>query len=416
MLMGDFNEALWQFEHFSACPRAEPQMAAFRDCLQLCDVNDLGFTGLPHTYDNKRARRNNVRVRLDRAVADNSWRDIYSDSEVVHLVSPCSDHCPILLSLAREVPTAPRGKCLQYEIYWERDPALKEVIDSAWNGLGQFSDLGDISRGLNVVMRRLHEWGSRKFSNNTRELARLRDKLKYLQDTDAPREEIRATTGMMNEILYREEMLWMQRSRINWLKEGDRNTKYFHHCAVWRARKTKIAKLRDDNGVVQTTPTEMQRMAVSYFKSMYTRDPSINDEVITSLIQEQVTPEMNTQLCMDFSDEEISDALFQIGPIKAPGPDGFHARFYQQNWGLLRTEVIKAVKRFFETGVMPECVNDTSIVLIPKVEYPVELKEFRPIRLCNVLYQVVSKCLVNRLHPILGDLILKIKVLSFPVG
>jgi hypothetical protein len=54
---------------------------------------------------------------------------------------------------------------------------------------------------------------------------------------------------------------------------------------------------------------------------------------------------------------------------------------------------------------MPECVNDTSIVLIPKVEYPVELKEFRPIRLCNVLYQVVSKCLVNRLHPIFGDLI-----------
>jgi hypothetical protein len=84
MIMGDFNEALWQFEHFSDCPRAESQMAAFRDCFQLCEVNDLGFSGLPHTYDNKRAGRSNVRVRLDRAVADNSWRDIYSDSSVVH--------------------------------------------------------------------------------------------------------------------------------------------------------------------------------------------------------------------------------------------------------------------------------------------------------------------------------------------
>jgi hypothetical protein len=55
--------------------------------------------------------------------------------------------------------------------------------------------------------------------------------------------------------------------------------------------------------------------------------------------------------------------------------------------------------------MMPECVNDTSIVLIPKVEHPMKLKELRPIGLCNVLYKVVSKCLVNRLRPILGDLI-----------
>jgi hypothetical protein len=139
-------------------------------------------------------------------------------------------------------------------------------------------------------------------------------------------------------------MVWLQSSRINWLKEGDRNTKY----EVCRAQKNKIAKLCGDNGIVQTTPTEMQLMVVSYFKSMYTRDPSINDEFITSLIQEQVTPEMNTHLCMDFSDEEICNALFQIGPIKAPGPDGFHARLYQQNWGLLRIEISRLLNGFLK--------------------------------------------------------------------
>jgi hypothetical protein len=118
---------------------------------------------------------------------------------------------------------------------------------------------------------------------------------------------------------------------------------------VWRARKNKIQKLRDDLGVIQTTPTDMQRMAVSYFKSLYTRDPSLDHSPVTDLVHEQVSEDMNEQLCKDFSEEEISDALFQIGPIKAPGPDGFPARFYQKNWGTLKSEIIAAVKHFFST-------------------------------------------------------------------
>jgi hypothetical protein len=54
---------------------------------------------------------------------------------------------------------------------------------------------------------------------------------------------------------------------------------------------------------------------------------------------------------------------------------------------------------------MPLGVNDTIIVLLPKKEEPDQLKDFRPISLCNVIYKVVSKCLVNRLRPILQDVI-----------
>jgi len=391
VLLGDFNEALWQYEHFSATLRAESQMAAFRDCLQLCELKDLGFSGLPFTYDNRRAGARNVRVRLDRSLADDAWRDIYSAASVVHLVSPCSDHCPVLLSLTREVRNQPAKRALQYEIFWERDPALKEIIDREWRGLGHMPDLGAINTGLGSLMKKLHAWGRGKFGSVSRELARLRDKLETLHANDASREEIRTTTDLMNEMMYREEMLWLQRSRIDWLKEGDRNTKFFHHRAVWRARRNKIAKFKDDNGVIQTVPTEMQRMAVSYFKSLYTRDPSLNPEVILTLTPVQVTEDMNVQLCKEFSREEIAHALFQIGAIKAPGPDGFHARFYHQNWDLLKDEVIAAVLRFFATGHMPEGVNDTSIVLIPKIENPLELKDYRPIGLCNVLYKVTSR-------------------------
>jgi hypothetical protein len=54
----------------------------------------------------------------------------------------------------------------------------------------------------------------------------------------------------------------------------------------------------------------------------------LNADAIINMTQEKVTVDMNDDLCKDFSDEEISDALFQIGPLKAPGVDGFHAWFY----------------------------------------------------------------------------------------
>jgi hypothetical protein len=72
---------------------------------------------------------------------------------------------------------------------------------------------------------------------------------------------------------------------------------------------------------------------------------------------------------------------------------------------LFKADVILAVQKFFTDGIMPEGVNDTTIVLIPKKDDPAELKDFRPISLCNVIFKVVSKCLVNRLRPLLQDII-----------
>ena len=89
-----------------------------------------------------------------------------------------------------------------------------------------------------------------------------------------------------------------------------------------------------------------------------------------------------------------------MGPLKALGKDEFPARFFYKNWAVMKGEVVLAVKEFFRTGHMPHGVNDTVIVLIPKVDHPVRLTDFRPISLCNVIYKIVAKCLVNRLRPV----------------
>jgi hypothetical protein len=102
---------------------------------------------------------------------------------------------------------------------------------------------------------------------------------------------------------------------------------------------------------------------------------------------------------------EISDVNFQIGQIKAPGPDGFLFKIYQRKWKILCGDLTQVVAHFFAKRVMPEAVKDTYVVLIPKIHNRFEFKDYLPIGLCNVINKVMAKCLVNRLWLILDDII-----------
>ena len=129
---GDFNEAIWKHEHLSSCTRSENKMLAFKDCFEVCELKDLGFSGYPYTYDNGQTGVRNVHARLDRAAADESWRDLFPSAKVLLLASPCSDHCPLLVQFevvdnSHRQRTTPR-----YEIMLERHSALPEVIVEAW--------------------------------------------------------------------------------------------------------------------------------------------------------------------------------------------------------------------------------------------------------------------------------------------
>jgi hypothetical protein len=264
-------------------------------------------------------------------VACPPWRDKFADTRVQHLTSPVSDHCPILVNIEKEVFMPNRQKKRQYEIFWEREADLNERVANAWQEAGAKHNVADILSGLDNVMEALQGWSKRKFGNVLQELDKARKHLEMLQLTNANQRDIRKATDHMQELLYREEMLWLQRSRITWLKEGDKNTRFFHQKAVWRARRNKIKKLKCDDGTWNEVPSDMERMATSYFQELFTRDPSLNADRLLDMVQEKVNSEMNADLCRDFMAEEISDALFQIGPLKTPGTDGFPACFYQRN-------------------------------------------------------------------------------------
>jgi hypothetical protein len=99
MLIGDFNEAMWLFEHFSSQRRLKRQMLDFCEVLSHYDVHDLSFIGVPWTY-NKLMGDINVNVRSGGGLT--KLVQLILDARVRHLVTSHSNHLPIFLELEHD--------------------------------------------------------------------------------------------------------------------------------------------------------------------------------------------------------------------------------------------------------------------------------------------------------------------------
>lgn len=99
---------------------------------------------------------------------------------------------------------------------------------------------------------------------------------------------------------------------------------------------------------------------------------------------------------------EIWEVVNNIGALKALRQDGVHASFYQNCWETVGTSVCNIVKDFFANNSSIRLINHTNIVLIPKVDNPEIVSNYRPISICNVSYKIITKIIITSLKPLLN--------------
>ena len=93
-------------------------------------------------------------------------------------------------------------------------------------------------------------------------------------------------------------------------------------------KKNKITKLKREDGSWAEKTEEIHGEINNFFQGLYKRDDKVIPQELIDLFPKKVDDRMNETLVKTVTNEEIGDALFQIGPLKAPGPDGFPARFF----------------------------------------------------------------------------------------
>lgn len=241
------------------------------------------------------------------------------------------------------------------------------------------------------------------FGNVLQEIVRLKREQQELRETQGrsgPNHLETKIVGRLTELYHREEMLWRQRARLEWLTHGDKNTYFFHLRASRRGRKNQIK-----DGRVTENKCEMEAMTRAFYQELYTTEGVQNMHQVLDTVPCKVTPSMNEALNAPYTQMEVKNALFQMFPLKAPDPDGYPAHYFQQHWEVCGDDVTNVVLKIVEGTETAECINETVLVLVPKVKNPTLLSQFRPISLCNVLYKIASKVISNRLKLVLPDII-----------
>lgn len=142
----------------------------------------------------------------------------------------------------------------------------------------------------------------------------------------------------------------------------------------------------------------------TFFKS---DGPSFNQslEFLQTLPIPSLDPSKADFLACPPLPSEIKAAVFELPKHSAPGPDGYHANFFQKNWSLVSHDVIAMVSSSWNFGHLLKSMNKTNVVLIPKKDNPSSFQDLRPISLSNVTYKILSKVICNRLKSVLHDLI-----------
>ncbi|XP_074318894.1 uncharacterized protein LOC141655729 [Silene latifolia] len=323
LCVGDYNEIMYSTE-MKGGSRAQWQMNNFRDAIDDCGLRDLPYEGYEFTFDNGQAGDDNRQCRIDRAMGTDLWFDKFPYARLVHLDREWSDHAPLKVVFDKCVSEASGlRRRFRFEHIWVGEEGCEDAIRRCaqelqkWKGL----NIGKIVRDINAKRRRLRE-----LNESTRSVRLVRERQGLVRD--------------IAKLIRQEELFWRQRSRAIWLKDGDKNTKFFHRKATQRKQRNYIGRLVDDNGGVRVTTGAIADGALCYFSNLFASSGPEEFDGLLSGVEGRVTEQMNNILRANYTEVEIVEALNQMHPLKAPGPDGMNALFFQTYWHIVGPSVI----------------------------------------------------------------------------
>lgn len=195
-----------------------------------------------------------------------------------------------------------------------------------------------------------------------------------------------------------------QQARIVWATYGDRNSKFFHAVITERKRRNKI-QLRQDDGAVITSATEIGHKAVEFFTDLFMASPYYLEEDLFVNINPKISESNNYVFFTIPSNEEILDAIKYMNPSSSPGNDGFTSHFYSSCLDIIQDDICAFIRDFFQGAYVPKGITSTTLILIPKSQEANQLKDFWPISLSNFSGKIISKILAIRLARLLPKIV-----------
>jgi hypothetical protein len=385
----------------------------FNAVIDSLDLKEVSMIGRQFTWANSLPEP--TYEKLDRVLMDSDWELKFPlvSVRVLPRIEALSDHASILLSTG--TPSPQRRRQFKFELGWLLREGFSDMIKFIWDKpVAGNSPIQRWNNKMRSMRRYLGGWSKHMTGQLKKEKLSLSS---TIDDLEAIAEVRPLTTheidlksqlnAKLAGLLREEELKWYQRSKSQFLLEGDSNTRYFHSVANGRHRKKLIHSLVQEEGVIEGHE-QLKSYITMFYKGLFgtpeesdiSMDESRTDDI------PQVSPQENAILTSPYSEEEIRKAVFQMEHNKAPGPDGFPAEFYQSFWDIIKVDLLELFSELHKGQLDLFRINFGEIILLPKVIDAERIQQYRPICLLNVCFKIFTKVATIRLNSVADQVVL----------
>ena len=257
-------------------------------------------------------------------------------------------------------------------------------------------------------------YGRERQQNKNSEIKQLELELKQLESmiehsTDANLVIRRDEINRKIEKYYLETVKAAQiRSRIKWVEEGEKGTKFFLGLEKKNQENNVITCLNIQDKII-SSPTEILKEEVKFYSELYTSSNVTSKEIndyLSSIVFENKLSEKESILCEGLlSLKECTEAVINMKMNKSPGCDGLPPEFYKTFWSDIANFVVDSLNEAFTKGELSATQKRAIMSLLFKKGDRQLLQNWRPISLLNTDYKIGAFALAARLHTVLAKLV-----------
>lgn len=399
---GDFNSVRDEEERRNSGFNLQ-ETNEFNEFVEEVGLHEFSLKGRKFTY-----LVGNKMSRLDRIFVDWGLLNEWPNAEYRVLDRKGSDHFPIIIkTVSRNFGPKP----FRFFNSWLHREGFDDMVKDV---LGNGVYLGDpymrLMGKFKTLRSKIKAWKENVTRDEMEEVECLSKEIRDLEGVLEVRDLKEEENWIMEEAKARLKHLeylklkdMRQKSRVQWAKDGDENSRFFHGMINTRRVANSIMGL-SVNGEWVTNHKVIKKEVLRFYRSKFVEDMVVRPK-LNCFGLKMISADEADSLLSPFLEKEIREAVFQCGSDKAPGPDGFNFRFIKKYWDLFSGDFVDMMRHFASSGNISRNVATSFITLVPKVKDPSSLGEYRPINLIGVVSKVISKVLANRLKTVMDSVI-----------
>ncbi|XP_062145264.1 uncharacterized protein LOC133852511 [Alnus glutinosa] len=231
------------------------------------------------------------------ALTNPSWTVLYDVVDVTVLPRCSSDHHPLLVDFSHTQDVKwEKSNMFKYEASWAKQMGRQEVIKKVWRVKQRnFDPWKNIQSKLVGCRRSLKQWVRKQGNPVEEQIKKLEADLNKIQGQEqlsSPGAE-GPLKEELHSLLEQEKLRWKQRAKENWLRYGDRNSKFFHPSANQKHCRSRISVINDKDGRQCNTKDEIETAFISYFQELFTAGDNLAVTASIDALERKVTDAMN---------------------------------------------------------------------------------------------------------------------------